>query len=181
VQLHAPQRIIGNRMAVTTAPRINPRASAVVHENTLGFDHEAGGDVADALRPGLVERNRRRPATGLPAGSIGEEAFADPGAWVGFIKLPAGATSGWHHHGAWDSYAVVLGGVLRWEYGEGGGQAIEVRAGDTGRMPAHMVHRDVSAGDEPLDMILFRAGEGELTVNVDGPDGAPDDGGREPS
>jgi hypothetical protein len=37
-------------------------------------------------------------------------------------------------------------------------------------MPAWVVHRDVSAGDEPLSMILFRAGEGELTVNVDGPD-----------
>ena len=136
---------------------------------------EGGVHVGEALRPEVLERSGRRPATGLPTGSVGEEAFADPGAWVGFIKLPPGATSGWHHHGEWDSYAVVLGGVLRWEYGEGGGQAIEVRAGDTGRMPAHVVHRDVSAGEEPLDMILFRAGEGELTINVPGPDGG--DGG----
>jgi uncharacterized RmlC-like cupin family protein len=134
------------------------------------------------LSPKLVRAMERRPATGLPVGSIGEEAFTDPRAWVGFIKLPAGATSGWHHHRAWDSYAVVLGGVLRWEFGGGGGEAIEVRAGDSGRMPAHVVHRDVSAGDEPLDMILFRAGEGELTMNVDGPDRASaHDGGREPS
>ena len=145
-------------------------------------EHERGGSVGDGLVPDVVERSGRRPATGLPTGSIGEEAFADPGAWLGFIKLPPGAMSGWHHHGEWDSYAVVLGGVLRWEYGEGGGQAIEVRAGDTGRMPAHVVHRDVSAGEEPLDMVLFRAGEGELTVNVDGQDRPfAHDGGREPS
>ena len=124
--------------------------------------------------PMLVSAAERRSATGLPEGSVGEEAFADPGAWVGFIKLPPGATSAWHHHGEWDSYAVVLSGVLRWEYGEGGGQAIEIRPGDTGRMPAHMVHRDVSAGDEPLDLILFRAGQGKLTIDVDGPDGGND-------
>jgi hypothetical protein len=28
----------------------------------------------------------------------------------------------------------------------------------------------VSAGDEDLEMVLFRAGEGELTIDVDGPD-----------
>ncbi len=122
------------------------------------------------MRPELVRRTGRRPATGLPAGSRGEEAFADPGAWVGFIDLPAGAASRWHHHGEWDSYACVLRGVLRWEFGPRGAEAIEVGAGDTGRMPARIVHRDVSAGDEDLSMILFRAGEGPLTIDVDGPD-----------
>lgn len=121
------------------------------------------------MGPGLVRRDERRPATGLPSGSAGEEAFRDPHGWVGFIDLPPGAASGWHHHGEWDSYACVLSGVLRWEFGERGDQAIEVAAGDTGRMPAHVVHRDVSASDEPLSMILFRAGQGELTFSVDGP------------
>ena len=121
------------------------------------------------LDPQVVRRGERRAATGLPSGSVGAEAFADPGAWVGFIDLPVGAASGWHHHGAWDSYACVLSGVLRWEFGEHGEQAIEVAAGDTGRMPGGVVHRDVSGGDEPLSMILFRAGGGELTIDVDGP------------
>ena len=121
------------------------------------------------MRPDVIRRAERRPATGLPSGSIGEEAFSDPGAWVGFVDLPPGSTSSWHHHGAWDSYACVLSGVLRWEFGERGEEAIEVAAGDTGRMPARVVHRDVSAGDESLSMILFRAGEGELTFSADGP------------
>jgi uncharacterized RmlC-like cupin family protein len=124
----------------------------------------------DRLHPALVVRSARRPATGLPVGSRGEEAFADPGAWVGFIDLPPGAASGWHHHGEWDSYACVQRGVLRWEYGPGGREALEVGPGDVGRMPAHVVHRDVSAGTEDLSMILFRAGEGLLTIDVAGPD-----------
>jgi uncharacterized RmlC-like cupin family protein len=125
--------------------------------------------VSDA--PAVVLEAERRAATGLPAGSIGQEAFADPTGWVGFIALPPGATSQWHHHGEWVSYAVVQRGVLRWEFGHDGADAIEVTAGDTGRMPAGRVHRDVSAGEEPLEMVLFRAGRGPLTVDVDGPDG----------
>lgn len=121
--------------------------------------------------PELVRHADRRQATGLPTGSYGEEAFADATGWVGFLSLPPGATSQWHHHGEWVSYAVVQRGMLRWEYGPGGGDAIEIGPGDTGRMPAHTVHRDVSAGDEDLEMILFRAGSGPLTIDVEGPDG----------
>ncbi|HEX2765248.1 MAG TPA: cupin domain-containing protein [Candidatus Limnocylindria bacterium] len=121
--------------------------------------------------PQVVRRTDRRPASGLPAGSFGEEAFADATGWVGFIRLPPGATSQWHHHGAWVSYAAVQRGVLRWEFGLDGAHAIEIGAGDVGRMPAGRVHRDVSAGDEDLEMVLFRSGEGPLTIDVDGPDG----------
>jgi uncharacterized RmlC-like cupin family protein len=127
--------------------------------------------MSDHRAPALVRRGERRPATGLPAGSHGEEAFSDPGAWVGFIELPPGAASGWHHHGEWDSYACVLRGVLRWEFGPDGGEAIEVGPGDVGRMPARVVHRDVSAGEADLSMVLFRAGEGTLTIDVDRPYG----------
>lgn len=128
-------------------------------------DRSAAGESA----PSLVRRADRRDASGLPPGSAGEEAFADATGWVGFLSLPPGATSQWHHHGEWVSYAVVQRGILRWEFGPGGGDSIDVGPGDTGRMPAWAVHRDVSAGDEPLEMILFRAGHGPLTIAVDGP------------
>lgn len=123
-----------------------------------------------AQRPGVVRLGERRPATGLPANSYGEEAFRHDGAWIGYLRLPPGAASGWHHHGEWGSYACVLEGVLRWEFGPGGRDAIEVGPGDTGHMPAWAVHRDVSAGATDLVMILFRAGEGEITIDVPGPD-----------
>lgn len=121
--------------------------------------------------PQVVRAFGRRPAGGLPRGAAGEEAYADPDGWVGFLTLEPGAASGWHHHGAWTSYACVLRGALRWEFGPDGRDAVEVRPGDTGRMPPSVVHRDVSAGDETLEMILFRAGTGPLTIDVDGPNG----------
>ena len=122
-------------------------------------------------RPLVVRQGERRPATGLPVGSAGEEAFSDDGGWVGYLSLEPGAASGWHHHGAWDSYACVLRGALRWEFGQDGGDAVVVEPGDTARMPAGVIHRDVSAGNETLELILFRAGTGPLTINVDGPNG----------
>jgi uncharacterized RmlC-like cupin family protein len=121
--------------------------------------------------PRVVRKGERHAATNLPAGSAGEEAYADPNGWVGYLSLEPGAASGWHHHGDWNSYACVVRGMLRWEFGDGGADAIEVGPGDTGRMPARLVHRDVSAGDEPLELILFRAGTGPLTIDVHGPDG----------
>jgi uncharacterized RmlC-like cupin family protein len=124
------------------------------------------------MQPELVRRAERRTATGLPAGSFGQEAFADATGWVGFLALPPGATSQWHHHGEWVSYAVVQRGILRWEFGADGGEAIEIGPGGVGRMPAWIVHRDVSAGEEDLEMTLFRAGHGPLTIDVEGPEPA---------
>ena len=67
------------------------------------------------------------------------------------------------------SYAYVTSGVLRWEFGADGTESIEVAAGAVGHMPAWVIHRDVSAGGEDLEMVLFRAGSGPLTIDVDGP------------
>ena len=120
-------------------------------------------------RPAVVRSGERASASGLPAGVAGEQAFEHAGAWVGFLRLQPGSSSPWHHHGQWESYAYVTHGVLRWEFGDDGREAVEVGAGDVGHMPAWLVHRDVSAGTEDLVMVLFRAGEGPLTIDVDGP------------
>lgn len=117
-----------------------------------------------------MRADERVPAGGLPKGVIGQQAFSHEQGWVGFLRLEPGASSPWHHHAEWDSYAYVIAGVLRWEHGPGGRDATEIGAGDVGHMPAWMIHRDVSAGDEDLEMVLFRAGEGELTIDVEGPD-----------
>ena len=125
--------------------------------------------------PSVVRSTERRSATGLPAGVVGEQAFHHGQGWVGFLRLEPGASSPWHHHGEWDSYAYVTQGVLRWEFGGDGEDSIEVAAGDVGHMPAWVVHRDVSAGAEDLVMVLFRAGEGPLTIDVEGPKAVTED------
>ena len=126
--------------------------------------------MTEPMKPSVVRAEDRIEASGLPKGVIGEQAFHHDQGWVGFLRLQPGASSPWHHHGEWDSYAYVIAGVLRWEHGLDGRDATEIAAGDVGHMPPWLIHRDVSAGDEDLEMVLFRAGEGELTIDVDGPD-----------
>jgi len=126
--------------------------------------------VTEPSRPSVVRAAERVPAAGLPKGVIGEQAFHHDQGWVGFLRLEPGASSPWHHHGEWDSYAYVFAGVLRWEHGPAGRDATEVPAGGVGHMPAWRIHRDVSAGDEDLEMVLFRAGHGRLTMDVPGPE-----------
>src|SRR5687767_14100102 len=88
-----------------------------------GCSPSAGQDaMTDA--PRVVRSNERGSATGLPIGVAGEQAFHDDSAWVGFLDLTPGASSPWHHHGEWVSYAYVMRGVLRWEFGEKGSEAI---------------------------------------------------------
>jgi uncharacterized RmlC-like cupin family protein len=128
------------------------------------------GGVTEPSRPSVVRAAERVPAAGLPKGVIGEQAFHHDQGWVGFLRLEPGANSPWHHHGEWDSYAYVFAGVLRWEHGPAGRDATEVPAGGVGHMPAWRIHRDVSAGDEDLEMVLFRAGHGRLTMDVPGPE-----------
>jgi quercetin dioxygenase-like cupin family protein len=128
------------------------------------------GGVTEPSRPSVVRAAERVPAAGLPKGVIGEQAFHHDHGWVGFLRLEPGASSPWHHHGEWDSYAYVFAGVLRWEHGPAGRDATEVPAGGVGHMPAWRIHRDVSAGDEDLEMVLFRAGHGRLTIDVPGPE-----------
>ena len=126
--------------------------------------------------PSVIRSDARQAAQGLPRGVVGEQAFHHEHGWVGFLRLEPGASSPWHHHGEWDSYAYVTHGVLRWEFGDDGGDSIEVGAGDVGHMPPWIVHRDVSAGGEDLVMILFRAGEGPLTIDVNRPSAATEEG-----
>jgi quercetin dioxygenase-like cupin family protein len=128
------------------------------------------GGVTEPSRPSVVRAAERVPAAGLPKGVIGEQAFHHDQGWVGFLRLEPGASSPWHHHGEWDSYAYVFAGLLRWEHGPAGRDATEVPAGGVGHMPAWRIHRDVSAGDEDLEMVLFRAGHGRLTIDVPGPE-----------
>jgi uncharacterized RmlC-like cupin family protein len=99
-----------------------------------------------------------------------EQAFADEGVWAGFVRTDPKASSAWHHHGDHETIAYVLGGAIRFEFGPGGTEAIVARTGDFVRVPARLVHRETTPGDQPCEVVIVRAGRGRSTVNVDGPE-----------
>lgn len=78
--------------------------------------------------------------------------------------------SGWHHHDAWDTYAYVVSGKLRLEFGPNGSKAAEAGPGDFLHVPAHIVHREGNPSAQVADVIVFRVGSGEIVVNVGGPE-----------
>jgi uncharacterized RmlC-like cupin family protein len=92
--------------------------------------------------------------------------------WTGWIRNDAGDLSGWHHHAANDTYVYVIRGVVTIEFGPGGADRIEARAGDFFLVPAQTIHRETTGPDADLEAFVLRVGGEPEHVNVDGPEEA---------
>lgn len=110
-----------------------------------------------------------RRAGQLTPGMTREEAVSADGLWAGLVTTDAGATSGWHHHGAYETAIYVVDGVFLIQFGAGGSDAIEARGGDFLHVPRGVVHRETNPGAEPSHVVVARSGHGEPVKNVDGP------------
>ena len=93
-----------------------------------------------------------------------------PAVWIGAVTQPAGAISGWHHHGDYDSWIYLREGKARLEFGPGGEQSCDAEIGDLFSVPRGAVHREVNIGDGPNTTLVIRVGSGEPVFNVDGPE-----------
>jgi uncharacterized RmlC-like cupin family protein len=120
-------------------------------------------------RPTLIGPDAlHRPAAETP-GVDRREAFADDHIWAGRSRTEGGAWSGWHVHPGHDTYVFQTQGRLRLEFGPGGAESVEGGPGDFVRIPKGVVHREGNPGTEANEAIVFRVGEGEVLVNLDGP------------
>jgi uncharacterized RmlC-like cupin family protein len=100
---------------------------------------------------------------------VREQAIAVEGLWAGSVRTEAGAVSGWHHHGDHETSIYIVDGVLRMEFGAGGADTIEAKAGDFLHVPKGAIHREANPGDAESHLVVVRAGTGPPTINVDGP------------
>ena len=116
----------------------------------------------------LVSPEERVEADPTP-GMTRERAIDVDGLWAGFVRTEPGMTSGWHHHGEYETSIYVSHGTLRMESGVGGNEVIEAEAGDFLHVPKGAIHRESNRGDEQSHLIVVRAGHGVPTINVDGP------------
>lgn len=114
------------------------------------------------VRPGEFRR-----AEGTPA-MIRKVAVEAEGLWAGTARTEAGLESGWHHHGDNHSVIYLVGGRMRIDFGPGGLESVEGTAGDFIYLPPGVIHREVTPGTE-TDLVVFRAGSGDVLFNVDGP------------
>ena len=121
-------------------------------------------------RPILVSSDVLTEAAQQTPGLARSVAFADERVWVGSVRNEPRQASGWHVHPGHDTYAYAVRGVFFVEFGPGGTERIEIAPGDFGLIPRGVVHREGNAGDTPSEGVVFRVGEGPVTVNLDGPE-----------
>lgn len=120
-------------------------------------------------RTHLVRASERRLETIQTPGMEREEAVRTMSMWAGIAKTDGHTSSGWHHHGAYESVIFVLEGRVRLEFGPGGRETLEAGAGDTLYVAPGEVHREGNPGDERSVIVVVRGGEGDLVVNESGP------------
>src|SRR5688572_14435276 len=99
---------------------------------------------------------------------VREEAIAVEGLWAGLVRTEAGMTSGWHHHGEYETSIYVAVGALRMESGAGGRDVIDAAVGDFVHVPRHAIHRESNPADTESQLVVVRAGRGAAVVNVEG-------------
>jgi uncharacterized RmlC-like cupin family protein len=106
-------------------------------------------------------------------GMIRERAIEVEGLWAGLVRTEPAMTSGWHHHGDYETSIYVAQGTLRMESGPGGSEVIDAEPGDFLHVPKGAIHRESNPGMKESHLVVVRAGRGAPTINVDGP--APSD------
>lgn len=81
-----------------------------------------------------------------------------------------GVGSAWHHHGDHNTYGYLISGKLRFEYGPGGKQSVDINHGEYFYVPSGVIHRDVNPSKDTMqEAIIMRTGSGPTVINVDGP------------
>jgi uncharacterized RmlC-like cupin family protein len=103
-------------------------------------------------------------------GMVREQAVATEGMWAGLVRTDAWMTSGWHHHGDYETAIYVLSGRLRMEWGSGGSEVVEAEPGDFVHVPRRTTHRESNPSSEESQLIVVRAGTGEPVFNVGEPE-----------
>jgi uncharacterized RmlC-like cupin family protein len=107
-----------------------------------------------------------QPGVEQTEGMARGQAFAHDGVWAGFSVFPGGATTGWHHHGDYATYAYITEGTMTLEYAD---EVAHVHAGDFVYIPANFIHRE-SVPDEGGGGVVVRVGgTGPTVYNVDAP------------
>lgn len=104
------------------------------------------------------------------AGIVRARAFDTGNVLVGQTRVAPGTVSGWHHHGNRTLFGYLLSGRLRFDFGRGGKDSVEVHPGEYFRILPRVIHRDVNPSPtEPLVVVNVMVGEGPSLVNVAGP------------
>ena len=108
--------------------------------------------------------------TAQTSGMQREELASTANSWVGIVQTKPQFTSGWHHHGDYNTYVYVISGEIKLEFGEAGIESAVANAGEVAFIPQDTVHRELNPSTEKQILFVVRVGKGDPVFNVDGPD-----------
>ena len=121
--------------------------------------------AADPVRH--IPPGERVPGHATP-GMVREEAVSTGGMWAGFVRTAAHDTSGWHHHGDYETAIYVISGHARFLTGAEGKEVHDAGPGDFVWVPPHEHHVEMNLSEaEPVRMVVSRSTQETLVFNVD--------------
>lgn len=112
----------------------------------------------------VTKEELAQPPVEQTEGMARGQAFAHDGIWAGFSVFPGGATTGWHHHGDYATYAYVTEGSIILEYGE---EVAHLHTGDFVYIPAGLVHRESVPAEGGGGVVVRVGGKGPTVYNVE--------------
>ena len=99
---------------------------------------------------------------------VREEYFSNGHIWIGHVSTEPGSATPWHHQGDHDTYAYMLSGEARVEFGTDGSESRDITADESLHiLPAGLVHREINVGKEKNHFLIIRVGEGPAVVPVE--------------
>ena len=123
----------------------------------------------------VIRPSQRNAATAQTGGMVREagisaETVGADTIWAGYVRTPAGSSSGAHHHGDCETAIYVLTGRAKFYFGQQLEQTVAVEAGDFLYVPPNEIHVEENLSKvEPLEFIVSRGCTDIMVFNVRDP------------
>jgi uncharacterized RmlC-like cupin family protein len=133
-------------------------------------DPAPGGSLR-LIRPDELSAATAQTSGMIRSAAISGELTGATSLWMGRTELPAGVTSGDHHHGASETGIFVVSGTPVFSFRDpatGEIARLEARPGDYVWVPPWVPHREENPSpDEAAVVVIARSTQEAIVVNVD--------------
>ncbi len=136
-----------------------------------GSADAAGRGGLRLIKPGQLSSATAQTSGMIRSAAISGDLTGATSLWMGRTELPAGVTSGDHHHGASETGIYVVSGRPVFSFRDpasGEVARLEASPGDYIWVPPWVPHREENpSSDEPAVIVIARSTQEAIIVNVD--------------
>jgi uncharacterized RmlC-like cupin family protein len=137
---------------------------------SIEADPAPGGGLR-LIKPGQLSGATAQTSGMIRSAAISGELTGAMSLWMGRTELPAGVTSGDHHHGASETGIYVVSGTPVFSFRDpatGEITRLEAGPGDYIWVPPWVPHREENpSADEAAVVVIARSTQEAIVVNVD--------------